>query len=562
MLRNRLPDAAGGEYPDPKLGVNLRKSPEDLLSEEAYLLKNCFYDAGVRKRFGSQRFSTPSYGNFAGLGGTKFYYQQNSKARLIAYDSNISLVSDAGVITTLTSTMTSGYPTYFQTWNIQDRCYIANGQDGLRYYDGLHLSTLTGSYIPASPTMVKAFADRLFAIQGDVVVNTDPRVDNVWSPATSSWAAYQPASSGGNPTAIALHSATGETGEPQQWLLIFQQSSVTALSGTDFGSSVVAASPPTGWDAVLTLLDPSIGTVSPKSITFAPGLGNFWFTQDRNIAWLPLGERQPRLVGDALFTYRTDVDAINTIDGTRLGDVWMKYHDRKLKLGLPIGGNPYATTQYWLDLRPLYEKFGAIVHGEAEEGMATPWSGPQTAQPISVVWTETEQGDLDRLMGLEGKAANGGYVYELNPTQVYTEEIATTSNNEYLFDEQTFFNTAGVPGWQKQMSKLLIDCRGYIQYASVTVSDLHATLTSPLTILQLNGGAFSGEYYGNGINYGTGHFYGARNANNLGQVDFLERSLIQPIGDALQVRIQAPVKEFTTARILSHMKINKVTPVE
>lgn len=561
MLRNRLPDELA-EYPDPKLGVNLRKSPEDLLPGEAYLLQNCYWDAGVRKRFGSLRYSTPSYGNFRGLGGHKFYYGQSSNRRLIAYNNVIARVADSGVVTTLTSTMTAGYPTFFSTWNIQDRVYITNGQERLRYFDGTHLSTITGSYIPASPSMVQPFADRLFAIQGDVVVGTDARVDTIWAPATSSWAAYQPASSGGNPTAIALHSATGETGEPQQWLLIFQQSSVTALSGNDFGSNVLAASPPTGWDAVLTLLDPHIGTNSPKSICHAPSLGTFWFTQDRNIAWLPLGERQPRLIGDALFTYRDGIDAINTVDGQRLPDVWMIYHDRKLKLGLPVGGNPYATTQYWLDLRPLYEKLGAILRGEADQGEAVPWSGPHTCQPISAVWTETEQGDNDRMMGLEGRPSNGGYVYELTPTQVFTEQIATTSNNEYLYDEQTFYNTVGAPGWQKRLSKLLIDCRGYIQYASVTVSDLHATLTSPLTILQLNGAAFTGEYYGNGLNYGTGIFYGSRNANNLGQIDFNERSTVAPIGDALQVRIQASVKEFTRHRLTSHMKINKQTPVE
>ena len=561
MLRNRLPDEVSS-YPDPKLGINLRKSPEDLLPEEAYLLKNCFYDAGVRKRFGSQRFSTPSLGTYAGVGGIKFYYGQSSQARLIAFDTNIGQVSDAGVFTTLTSTMTSGQPTFFTPWSIQERCYISNGADSLRYFDGSSVSTLTGTNIPASPTMVKAFADRLFAIQNGVVVVSDPRVDNVFSDPTSSWSAYQPSVSGGDVVAISVHSQTGSLGDPGQSLLLYQQSALTALAGTDFGSNVTAASPPTGWDATLTVLDTAIGTASPKSICTVPGLGTFWFTQGRNIAWLPLGESQPRLIGDVLFTYRNDVDAINTIDGARLADVWMVYHDRKLKLGLPIGGNPYVTTQYWLDLRPLYENLGAILHGNAEEGMAVPWSGPHTAQPISAVWTETEQGDTDRLMGLEGKSANGCYVYELNPTQVFTEDISTTSSNEYLYDEQTFFNTAGAPGWQKQLSKLLLDCRGYIQFASVTVSDLHATLTSPLTILQLNGASFTGEYYGNGLNYGTGVFYGARNANNLGQVDFTERSLVQPIGDALSVRIQAPIREFTSQRVVSHMKINKATHVE
>ena len=73
MLRNRLPDQIA-EYPDPKRGINLRKSPEDLGPGEAYLLTNFVYDGGLRKRWGSLLFSTPSLGNHdAQANGRKVY---------------------------------------------------------------------------------------------------------------------------------------------------------------------------------------------------------------------------------------------------------------------------------------------------------------------------------------------------------------------------------------------------------------------------------------------------------------------------------------------------------
>jgi len=561
MLRNRLSDDIA-VFPDPKRGINLRKSPEDLAPDEAYLMENMTYDAGLRSRTGSTLFSTPSLGAHVGVGGHLFVYGDNQRVRLVAGGTNIWSLSDAGVATTLTSTMSSAQPTHFITWPITERAYIANGMDTLRYYDGTTLSTISGTNVPASPTMVKAFADRLFAIQGAVVIASNPRLDTEWASTGSAWSAYRPFASGAYPVAIHLHSSTGELGDPQALLLIFQRHAVYGLRGTDFGTDVTGGSPPTGWDAELVLLDPRIGTSSPYSLITVPGLGTFWFTTDRNIAWLPFGSAQPRLIGDVLITDRSDVLGINQVDSVNLHRIVLTYHDRKLKLMLPEFGNTYTSTQYWLDLRPLYENLGAILRGDADEGEATAWSGPMVTQPISHVWVETESGVQERMFGLDGRGQSTGlYVYELNPIGVYTEAISTTSSNEIYGDYQTFFNTAGAPGYQKLMGRVEIDAGGYLHVASVSVHDLHATLTSPFTILSKGGNAFTLVTYGNGHRYGTGVVYGSTAQNRLGHVDFMERSTTVPVGDALQVQIQT-MRRFVLRRLLGVMKVQRTLPVE
>src|SRR3990167_4308007 len=103
MLRGRLPDEIA-KYADPVLGVNLRDSLEDLKPGEAELMQNCYYDWGIRKRFGSTRVITTSRGAFMGRGAIRVYPQSATKFRLVAFDVNVVTVSDAGAVGTVTAT--------------------------------------------------------------------------------------------------------------------------------------------------------------------------------------------------------------------------------------------------------------------------------------------------------------------------------------------------------------------------------------------------------------------------------------------------------------------------
>ena len=559
MLRGRLPDNVS-EYPKPVRGVNLRKSVEDLLPEESELESNCFYDSGLRTRFGRARFTTVSLGMNYGLGATKAYFADGSTARVVAFDTNLVEISDAGAISTITSTLSSGRDTHFRQWSVTDRLYLCNRANSLMALDSAGaFASVTGSYIPQSPTMAVPYLDRLCVLQGNVVVITDSYTDSVFSPTTSSWAAFRGIGGSGNPTAIALHSATGTPGDPQAQLLIFQANTTTALVGSDLGSNVTAASPPTGFDGQLILLDPRIGTSSPYSVCNVPGVGTFWFTTNRNVVWLPIGQSIPRMIGNSLYSYRSGILGLNDVSQTNLGQVVMEYHDLKLKLYLPVNGQTYSTIQYWLDLRPVMENLAAVL--TAPEGFPANWSGPHTGQAVRRVWTENQGNDNDLLMGIEGDPTNGLMVYEQNPVNYYRDDVGVSTSSEIYYRWESFYNPMGAPGYQKHLYDLWLDVEGYINLATVSVSDIHATLTDGFSILRSDGSAFSNITYGNGFRYGNGTLYGQGAQNNLGHVNFTSRGTVVPYGDALKISVHCQQGHFAVNRVLPHAKIQRVLPV-
>mgnify|MGYP001596473566 FL=1 len=556
MLRGRLPDDVA-MYPDPTSGINLRVSLEDLQPTEAVRMENMILDGGLRKRFGAARLNAASLGAFTGLGGIRFYFSTASKTRIIAYNNRISSISDAGVETVINAAMTAGLDTFMEPWSTTDALYITNGTDTLRKYDGTTFSTVAGTNIPTG-SVIKQMLDRLFCIQGAVVVSTDPRSDSVWSPTSSSWAAYRPSGSGGNPTALHVHPTVSSTGDfLQAGLLILQAGATSLLTGTDFGSSVVAASPPTGWNAILSTIDRNIGTQSPYSLVSVTGLGTFWFTSDFNVAWLPIGAGDRIvLIGDKLFSNRTDINGANNVNTSALGHVLMAYHDRKLKLFLPVESNSYTTIQYWLDLRPLQEAQAAVLAGRAENIPAA-WSGPHSGQSLSRVWVESQAGDANLMFGLEGNSATGLFVYELNAGNIWTDDVGTATNDVQT-DWASFYHDDGMPSWEKLISKLRLDTSGYINNATVAINDLHAgSLASGLTIRQNSGAVFTNSSYANGLLYGTGHRYGEASANNVGIVDFGIQGTGAVTGDAIQVRITHTTGDFRINRTMPHVKVRK-----
>lgn len=568
MLRGRLPDE-NSVYADATRGVNLRKSLEDLDPGEAELMQNCYYDSDLRKRFGCARFTSTSLGAFQAVGGHKAYFGTGTDRRMVAAGTFIWGISDLGVVSTLTSTMTSGRNTFFADWSISDRCYICNGTDTLHYLDGSGtLSTLSGTNIPASPTMVVPFSDRIFAIQNNGVTVCNPRDDSVWASIGSTWSFYRGIGGSGNPTAIGLHSAVGTPGDPDAQLLIFQRNTVTALTGTDFGNDVTLGSPPTTWDATLTLLDPRIGTSSPYSVCNVPGVGTFWFTSDRNVAWLPIGSSVPRLIGNSLYSYRAGILGINDAEQQQLAQVLMIYHDLKLKLYIPVNGMNYTTVQFWLDMRPLMENLAAVLT-QPSQNIPAAWSGPHIGQSLRRVWIENQSTDAERLMGVEGNISNGTVVYEVNPLNYSYDDVGPGSvisagtTNAIYFHYKGHYEDNGNPGYLKWWYDLLMDTQGYINLATVTVNDLHATVTSGLTILKLNGNPFTNVTYGTGFRYGNGTLYGQASANNLGHVNYSARSGFIPSGDALQVEVEhAMGGHFGVNRVMPQVKISKTQPIQ
>lgn len=468
MALRRQINETDAAFADPVLGINLRESEENLKGGESRLMQNCEYYGGVRIRRGSTALNGSSFGAYKILGGHKYYYGGVTPAskRLIAYNNKISVVSDVGVETNLTTGMTAGLNTYFTTWSITDSCYISNGTDTLRKYNGTAFSTVSGTNIPAARSKVIPILDRMMAITANGIERTDPRVDNVWS-SNSAWATLRPQSPG---LFTALHPYTMRgTDTLYPGALAFQERSHYLITGTDFGDSVVSATASAGEDAKIELLDPTVGTDSPDSVCHVPGIGIFWFTTDLNVYWLPEGSLSGKYVGDKLQS-TVSTAGIESTNAAQLRQVWMAYFDHILMLGIPTGSGIYATTQFWMDMRSLrlYPDRGPV------------WYGPMTGQTIGRAWVENQQGD-NKIMGGEGDSAVGAYVYQMRVPSTFTD-ASGASSTAIGMTYQTPYKSFGTPSREKYVQAIHVDCNTFSGTATVDLLDLDGTLASGLPL--------------------------------------------------------------------------------
>ena len=468
MLRNQISESAAS-YAEPVLGVHLRDSEENLKDGEARLMQNCEFYGGVRIRRGSQRITPASLGSYRVLGGTKFYYGGSNpqSKRLVAYNNRISVISDTGAETILTSGMTAGFDTYFKTWSIQDSVYVSNSIDTLRKYDGTTFSTVAGTNIPVPRSAVIPVVDRLLCITTNGVERTSPRVDTTWS-ANSSWATLRPQSPG---LFTALHPYTLRgTDTLYSGAIAFQERAHYLITGTDYGTDASAGTASVGEDASIQLLDPIVGTNSPDSICTVPGIGMFWFTPDLNVYWLPEGTLQGRFVGDKIQSTVSTPGIESTYTGA-LKQVWMAYFDHMLVLGIPLGTNTYASTQWWMDMRAL--------RNQPDRGPV--WYGPMTGQTVGRVWVENQQGD-NRLVGGEGNAGTGCYLYQIRVPNRFTDAVGIT-DTAITMAYQTPFKSFGIPSREKYVQAVHMDLNSFSGTATLDLLDLDGTLASGLPVV-------------------------------------------------------------------------------
>lgn len=449
-LRNQIKEDAA-TFPDPVKGVNLRASEEDLTPGEARLMQNCVFDSGTKIRNGSTRLNSSTLGAYKILGGHKYYYGGASPTskRLIAFNNRISVLSDAGSETNLTTSMTASKDTHFLTWPITDKAYICNGTDELCEYDGTTFQTVStvvgSSQVPGNSThpplrMMAPILDRMMGITVNGIERTNARVGHVWSK-NSSWATLRPVTPGLF-TGITSFTIRGQDAI-YPGIIALQASAYHLITGTMFGTDVTAGSASND-DASIRLLDSNVGTSSPYSIVSIPGLGLFWFTTDLNVYWLPEGSLVGHYIGHKLQSTNATA-GIESTNRTQLGQVWMRYLYPYLMLGIPTGSNAYADTQFWLDVRSMKD------HPDA----GPVWYGPMTGQTISRCWDETLNGDR-AIMGGEGLSTNGAFVYNLRAASTYTDAVGASNVNVSML-YRTVYPSFGYPSRKKYVQGVNAD---------------------------------------------------------------------------------------------------------
>ncbi len=466
-LRNQIPEHKAA-FQDPVLGVNLRTALEDLQPGESPLMQNCIFQGGTRNRTGSQRLNSSSLGsNLAIKGGHKFYYGGSSptKKRLIAYGTKISVLSDAGSETNLTSGMTTSLDTHFLTWSITDKVYIGNGTDTTRVYDGTTFSTLSGTAIPVSRWLAP-IGDRLMAITTNGLERCAARDATIWS-SNSSWATIRPSRVG---LFTCIHPVSLRGSDTiNSGLLAFQPNSYYLVTGTNFGTDVTAASASTGENSAIQLLDPGVGTSSPFSVCSIPGVGTAWFTTDLNVYLIPEGSLRGQYIGDKIQSTTQTVG----LEGTTLASlsaVWMTYFDRFLILGIPTGSSAYPNVQYWMDMYSwvLYPDRGPV------------WYGPMTGQTVGKVWVENQQGDF-ALYGGEGNSASNAYVYQMRVPARYTDAVGS-ADNAVAMVYQTPYESFGSPSKLKYLRSVHFDLNFSSGTPTCDILDLDETVLSSQAI--------------------------------------------------------------------------------
>lgn len=412
MLRGRYSDKYS-EISMPVLGVNLR-DPQHLLNDgECTLLSNCYFDGSIRPIPGTTAV-TPSaiQASTRVRGGHRFYKRNGIKYRLIAYDTKISQVSDAGSENVLTAITSADKLTLFSTWPILDRAYAANGSDNPFYYDGSSFGQLSGTNIPTPLSRIVPILDRLMVVTQNGIERTDARSDTVWS-SNSAWATKRPMRPG---LFTAIHPWNmRESGITFPGLIAFQANAWYIVTGQDFGSDVTAVTANATEDSSIQLLDANVGTSSPMSVCTVPGVGIFWVTSDLNVYCLPDGSLTGFYVGDKIQS-RVGTVGLNQANLNALDQIWMEYFDRKLLLGFPSGSKTYADTQYWMDLRYL----------TAGDPKGAVWYGPHTVNSWGCVWREDQGGDL-ALMAGEGLTTNGVRVYKGYQREVASHTVGAST---------------------------------------------------------------------------------------------------------------------------------------
>ena len=414
MLRQQFPDKHT-ELPMPVLGINLR-DPQHLLAHgEAVLMQQCYFDGGIRPTPGVSRVTPTALAASTRIrGGHKAYFVTSGRLarRLVAYGTTISFLDDAGNATILTNDRTADKETYFTTWSTTDKVYLANGIDNLASYDGSAYATITGTSIPTPTAPLVPVLDRLFAIVGNLIEHTNPRSDSIWSN-NSAWATFRPVRPG--PFTVMHPFSLRDSGSIFPGALAFQANAYYIITGSDYGSDVTSVSPTTGYNASIQLLDPTIGTSSPRGICTVPGVGIFWFTSDLNVYHLPEGSLRGFYLGDRLIS-RTATTGIESCNLAALDQVQLSYFDRKLMLRFPSGNSAYANREFWLDLR--YELSG--------ENKQPVWYGPMNTSTVGPMWREDQSGEL-ALYGGEANAATGAYVYKLYETSLVSHAIGAAT---------------------------------------------------------------------------------------------------------------------------------------
>ena len=423
------------EYQLAKKGVNLYKSPVELLPDEALLTQNLIWRSGMKKRGGQVRLNTSeAVASKEVLGIHRFYYGVN-KERIIAIDTKVMKDDEDNTWTDIKTGLTAGLQTHFSTWGALDKLFVANGTDTGFTWDGSTATDITATNAPGSPTQFLPYQNRILAIQGG---------DLQWSAAfdeTATWESI--ANCGVRPDTILfgmiIHSVSAENEGFTSKVILAGANDMHLFWGTDLRV------PFTAGNYQIYSLGMGVGCSAIRTLVHTPK-GSIWLGNDSQVYLLPFNNAVPIPIGTKLQSNGTE-QGIENIPSGQIETAAAVYHDGFYKLTIARTGQTTNNSQYWLDINRLQAD---------EDGHFGPWYGPMLGRDISCYAVQSGGNDLGDLIA--GEQTAKGYIYQMDANGTKSDfDASAGAAKSITLSYKTFHNPLGSLSLAKDISRIELE---------------------------------------------------------------------------------------------------------
>ena len=403
-------------------GVDLYNDLTAVASHRSPKTKNCYYRGGMISRLGMSKLTSTEVDDSKAITALhRFYFSSNSKQLLAASGTTVKKFDGVSTWDDISTGLTDGAQVTMYTWGPKDAVYIANGNEAPYKWNGTTKTTL--SAFPGTTKQFIAILDRLIWIDATnptFIQYSKPFDDTAVEAAQNALKVPGPGIIHG----LAYHGLITDVGFAYK-TIIAKGSSIWILTANDLT--------PASLDARLDIISENVGCEAWRTIQSTP-IGTLLLGTDRQVYLITI-DMKLLLVGSLIRSNRTEVKGVEQIPSGQMDKPFAVYHDGFYKLFFPATSGTYNTLQYWLDISRF---------GQDRDGFWGPWYGPMQGQVISHAVVQNGPGDNGNIVGGEGNAATGSFVYQLNNTNA---DVGTAIN--YLY--QTNFD----PHKRVQFNKII-----------------------------------------------------------------------------------------------------------
>ena len=420
-------------YKMPKKGVNLYVEKSEINEEEAVKTTNMFWRDGVQKRRGYAKFEATEVAASKKVTSIhRFYYGTASKQTLAAAGTVIVYHTGAAWANVYTS-LTDGAQVMMETWGAVDKCYVANGVEAPRSWDGSSAAALTG--LTGAVKQFLAYQDRLLYLSNTTPGGlgwSDSFVDNAWS---------APGTTGVQPDAnlygMIIHAAQVSDAGLAAKVLLAGANGMYLFSGNDLRV------PATTGDYKIESLATRVGCNAPLSMVWTPS-GTIYLGLDRQVYILPFNSLTPIPIGHKITAEGNQKeDGLESIPAAQIQNASAVYHDGFYKLSVAPTGGTTNNRQWWLDIARL---------DRDENKYWGPWYGPMKGMAFHGQTVLSGPGDVGQWYA--GESGASGYVYEASQGGTFTDNTA-----DMAIEYQTFYNPLSVETLNKVLHHLEFEMR-------------------------------------------------------------------------------------------------------